>query len=104
MSQDTFKNYIIQNYSQEELKEIAEHGCQSGCASGLIYYSDTVDFYNRFSDELHEVIADDCDNFGEVPQYITNALKEGATQFKNSVVWYVAESYALQLVNELEGA
>lgn len=100
MPQDTFKNYMIQNYSIDELRDISEHGCVSGCATGLIYYSDTVDFYNRYSEELHEVISDDYDNFGELPKYITDALTQGATQFKNAVVWYVAESYAFELVNQ----
>jgi hypothetical protein len=91
---------MMQNYSLDELRDISEHGCVSGCATGLIYYSDTLAFYDKYCEELHEVISQDCEDFGETPKYLTDALAQGCTSFKNAVVWYVAESYAFELVNQ----
>ena len=98
----TFKQHMKDNYTTEELKDIAEYGCVSGCAGTMIYYSDTTELYNKFAEELHEVIAEEAECFGEVPQYLVNALKEPLYIFKNSIVWFVAETYANQLVNEAE--
>jgi hypothetical protein len=96
---DTFKHYMLDTYSIDELREIAEHGCVSGCASTLIYYKDTNAIYDKYAEELHSVIESEADNFGEVPTYLVNALKEPLHVFKNSVVWFVAESYAFELIN-----
>lgn len=99
----TFLNHMKENYTAEELEEITYHGCASGCAGTMIYYSDTSDLYDQYADELHEVLAFEVENFGECPKYITDALASGSLSvFKNAVVWFVAETYAFQLVNEAE--
>lgn len=98
---ETFKDYMT-TYDREELQSIVDHGCVSGCAGGLIYYRDTLAFYDQFCDELHDVLAEDIDQFGETPKYITDALAQGCTAFKNALVWYVAETYANQILNETE--
>jgi hypothetical protein len=100
---NSFKEYM-ETYELEELREIAEHGCVNGCAGGLIYYSDTLAFYDQFCDELHDVLASDIENFGETPKYITDALAQGCTSFKNALVWYAAETYAFEITNEIEAA
>ena len=38
---------IKEIYSLEELKEIADHGCQSGVCSQHIYYGDTIKYYDK---------------------------------------------------------
>ena len=100
---DTFYDYM-KSYDLDELREIADHGCVSGCASGLIYYSDTLAAYDKYCDELHDELAFDIEQFGETPKYITDALAQGCTSFKNALVWYVAESYANRIINETEEA
>jgi hypothetical protein len=99
---NSFKEYI-ETYELDELQVMLEQGCASGCAGGLIYYSDTLAFYDQFCDELHDVLASDIESFGETPKYITNALAQGCTAFKNALVWYVAETYAFDITNEIEG-
>ena len=100
---NSFKEYM-ETYEIDELQAITEQGCVSGGAGGLIYYSDTLAFYDQFCDELHDVLAFDIEQFGETPTYITNALEQGCTAFKNAIVWYVAETYASQIINETETA
>ena len=98
----TFKQYMQEKYTLEELQDIASHGCQSGCAGTLIYYSDTNAIYDRFAEEIHAVISDEAENFGEVPQYLVKALAEPLHVFKNNLVWFVAETYAFELSNAAE--
>ena len=43
---------ILQTYNKEELKEIADHGCQSGVCSQHVYYGDTIQFYETFETDL----------------------------------------------------
>lgn len=95
---NTFKQFIINSYDAQELQEIAEHGCASGCAHGLIYYSDTVKAYEEHKDSLHAMLQDYKDNFGEWPSYITDNLGD-YTQFANTVVWLCAEIVAQETVN-----
>jgi hypothetical protein len=100
----TFKEWMLNHYEVEDLQAIHKQGCSSGCAHGLIYYSETLAIYDNFCDELHDVLASDIENFGEVPKYIADALAIGCTSFKNALVWYVAETYAFDITNEIEEA
>lgn len=99
----TFKQYIRETYSNEELKEIAEHGCQSGCASTLIYYHDTNAQYDHHAEELHEMVADYMQEFGQVPDFIGQEFGN-LVSFKNAVVWFCAELIAWEITNNEEQA
>jgi hypothetical protein len=48
-------DWMVEHYDRETIRAIAEHGCGAGSAPGLIYYSDCVDFYNDFTEEIWEV-------------------------------------------------
>ena len=100
MQYKSFYDYM-KSYDADELKEITEHGCVSGCASGLIYYSDTVAFYDAYTDELHNKLGEWMDEIGETPDFIVKEL--GYSQgFKNAMVWFVAEQYANEILQTLE--
>lgn len=99
---NTFKQWLSNQYDQDELKEIAYNGCESGCAGGLIYYSETTALYDLYADELHEQLGNYLDQTGEqIPSYISGHLGH-LTGFKNAMVWFVAEMYANDLINETE--
>jgi hypothetical protein len=100
--QDTFKNHMIQNYELDELKDIARNGCVNGSAGTMIYYSQTIALYGQYTEELHTIVSDWCDQTGEAPEYLTKALKEGFTSFANAVVWFCAEVIADELINQEE--
>ena len=92
---------MADTYSKDELREIAEHGCVSGCASTLIYYHDTNALYDHHAEELHEMVADYMQEFGTMPDFI--GLEFGSlTQFKNAVVWFCAELIAWEVTNAEE--
>lgn len=95
----TFKQWMIDQYDQEELYTITEHGCISGCAGGLIYYSETCDLYDKHAEELHGALSNYEQEFGQWPDFVVKNLGS-ANGFKNSVVWFVAELYAYELTAE----
>jgi hypothetical protein len=97
----TFKQYLLDTYTSDELKEIAENGCESGCAHTMIYYTDTNALYDLHCDELHETLGEWVDDIGFVPQYITNHMGNSVC-FRNAMVWAIAEYYANDLLVELE--
>ena len=97
-----FTKYMAENYDLDELKAITEQGCASGCAGTMIYYSQTTTLYDKYAKELHDILATDIENFSECPKYITDALAGGVETFKNAMVWYCAETVAMDLVNEAE--
>lgn len=96
---NTFKQYMAENYEHNELAEIALHGCASGCASGMIYYSETIALFDKYRDDLFEIMGDCQESMGEscdnLPEYVA---KNGATfaTFANAVVWFCAEVVAYE--------
>lgn len=97
---NSFYDYM-KTYDSEELYAITEHGCVSGCAGGLIYYSDTCAFYDAFDQELHNKLGEWIDEIGETPEFITRELGY-ANGFKNALVWFVAEQYAGEILQTRE--
>ena len=85
-------------YSLEDLKEIADHGCQSGVCSQHIYYGDTVRFYETF--ETH--ILDELTlNYGT--EFLVELFKDAdadLTHYKNAVCWAFIEMVAFEAVEE----
>ena len=89
---------ILQTYNKEELKEIADHGCQSGVCHEHIYYGDTIQFYETF--ETH--ILDELTlNYGT--DFLVDLFKDAdadLTIYKNHVVWAFIEMVAFQSVED----
>ena len=88
---------ILSVYNKEELKEIADHGCQSGVCSQHIYYGDTSEFYDTFETSiLDELVL----NYGY--DLLNDLFKQSdadLTYYKNSVVWAFIEMVAFEAIN-----
>ena len=50
------RNQLLKDYDQEELQEIADHGCTSGVCSQHIYYADTIAFFDKYEGEILDLI------------------------------------------------
>ena len=97
---DKFTQYILKNY-REDLSDIAEHGC-SGGFSGLTSYYDTCKLYDKFSEEIHDRLADYLEDTGsDLPESFVEALKCDS-HFKNWMVWFAVENIAHDYVNDNE--
>ena len=91
---------VIKNdYTIEELNDIVEHGCASGCANNHIYYSDTVSFFDQYSDDICDYITDAIGS-----EFLTETFdnNEGnLTGYKNDIVWTFIELYAMELIDNI---
>jgi len=89
---------ILQTYNKEELKEIANHGCQSGVCSQHIYYGDTIQFYDTFENDILETLRDAYDT-----EFLIDLFKDAdasLTYYKNNVCWAFIEHVAFTTVDE----
>ena len=89
---------INSDYTLEEFKEIANHGCQSGVCSQHIYYGATIQFYETFeTDILDELVL----NYGY--DFLNDLFKDAnadLTIYKNNVCWAFIESVAFEVEDE----
>ena len=85
-------------YSLEDLKEIADHGCQSGVCSQHIYYGDTVSFFENYETEiLDELVLNYGTDF--LVDLFRNAVAD-LTVYKNHVCWSFIEMTAMEAVED----
>jgi len=85
-------------YSLEELKEIADHGCQSGVCRQHIYYGDTVRFYDTFEEDIMDTLESEFDT-----EFLVNLFKEAGASidvYKNHMCWAFIEHVAFVTVDE----
>jgi len=78
------------------IDDVIHHGCSSGIATGLIYYSDTQKFFDKHSDEIFELLEDYKDSYGEE----FSNYKSGNR--KNDLAWFAYETIMDKIANELE--
>lgn len=106
MAEDTFRQWMRENFDDDELCDMVEHGC-SGGFSGLVYYTDTQALYNQFSAEIWEMLCDDAQNMGMEPLELIASFNGAKNvyldmHFENLLVWYAAETIARQLTENDE--
>ncbi len=102
-----FKQYILANYDKDQLGDISKHGCVSGCTE-WIYYKDTVEAYNLYTDEIWDRLYRESKEFcfDSILEFIAsfNGSRDvgGEEQFKNLLVWWFVESVAYEFLNKDE--
>ena len=85
-------------YSLEDLKEIANHGCQSGVCHKHIYYGHTVQFYDTYEADIIPYL---IDNHGV--EFLVDLFKDAdadLTYYKNAVCWAFIEMVAMEAVED----
>ena len=98
MTQSPFES-IKNDYTIEELNDIVEHGCASGCAHQHIYYSDTNSFFDEHESDICDYIADAIGT-----EFLTETFdnNEGMLRgYKNDIVWTFIELYAMELIDNI---
>ena len=94
------RDYIRDTYELEDLKEIADHGCQSGVCSQHIYYADTIQFYETFETNILDELTL---NYGT--EFLVDLFKDAdavLTYYKNRVTWAFIELTAMEAVQDSE--
>ena len=91
---------IKESYDLDTLREIVDHGCQSGVATDHIYYNQTVPFYDDNEEEIVDYIVDNFETGFLVELFSNNDANLRC--YKNDVVWCFVELVASQIVEEFE--
>ena len=89
---------VKEMYNIEELKEIADHGCQSGVCSQHIYYADTKAFFGDYEDDIMDYFES---NYGT--EFLVEQFKNAEANldiYMNSMCWAFIESVAFVAVEE----
>jgi len=92
---------IKATYDYETCKEIVDHGCQSGVCHEHIYYGDTVEYFNKYENEIIDFI--DCSVGNDTLLDLFKRANYDLTYYKNEVVWMFIELVAMQVVDDVEG-
>lgn len=91
----TLTCWIKKNLDKDQIVEIVRTGCQGG-VNGLIYYPQTTKLYNRFHDEIWQLLFEAANTSGQtclefIAQLGGNALVSHDDAFKQFLVWYAVE-------------
>ena len=102
----TFRNWLVSQYNQDELRDLAERGAQDGF-NGMIYHSETSELYKKHYDEIWEMLQEDAEAQGitELQLIASFGGAEHACnkqKFENLLVWYAAERTAQKIIDEIE--
>lgn len=82
---DEFKSY---------LSDVADHGCEGGSCSNLIYTADCREFFDKHYEVIEELRQEWEENTG------TSLIIKG--DLKNFFAWFAYEYVARELLDELE--
>ena len=109
MTKKTIMQWVKEEIKDETLnpKEVVKHGCVNGCVSSLIYYNDTVKFYDEFKDEIWEMLDEESSQTGfSIPFNISNwnGCKNISSEdtFKNALAWWSVEETCKKLLDQEE--
>tara|TARA_R110002012_G_scaffold266350_1_gene449855 strand:+ start:146 stop:565 length:420 start_codon:yes stop_codon:yes gene_type:complete len=109
MKNETVEEFLLRGEKEERflISDVATHGCSGGTISELIYYEDTVKFYNDHEDEIWHELLKMANDLGEtIPFMISNfrGCKNvyNAKTFKNLLAWWICEHIAVRISDERE--
>lgn len=95
----TITQWVNNQYDTQELHQIIEHGCVSGCASGMVYYFETGEFYEKFKDEIWNMLYESAEDQGVTTMQLISSFNGqdnvgSDCQLKNILAWYAVEETA----------
>ncbi len=104
----TLKDWLLEGQKEKIflISDIAKHGC-SGGVSGLIYYNETLAFYDDHEDEIWKVLTDAADAAGICNGLMLHNICKNPfslTTLKNDMVWFAVEATAQDLEDVGEGS
>jgi len=109
MKKQTVEEYLLKGEKEKRflITDVATHGCSGGTISDLIYYEDTVKFYNDHEDEIWDELSNMARDLDQsIPFMISNFRGarglDNAKTFKNLLAWWICEHIAQRISNERE--
>ena len=94
------RNQLLKDYDQEQLQEIANHGCKSGVCNEHIYYADTIAFFDKYEGEILDLIHV---RYG-VDELVSIFQRSEADydMYRNECCWLFIENVATDVIIENE--
>ena len=101
LTQKTFKDWMLENFNHNELKDLARFGAQNGF-HGLIYYYETSALYQKYYEDIWDMAHEDAENQGITPLEMIASFGGACNvvdhlRFVNLMNWYDAERVAFEL-------
>ncbi len=102
------EHWLRSTQEKSTIREITLHGCVSGVVSELIYYSDTIKFYDYFENEIWDRLDAAATNIGAsdiisfIGTYLDTKHIGSLVQFKNALAWWAVEDTANDMEIEVE--
>lgn len=94
------------------MNDVANYGCISGCVSGMIYYHETIKFYDEFSENIYDLFLDyGMDEYldkmsdiriMEMDEEMEEIFDKDVDLEKNELAWAVYEIMVISFLNEFE--
>lgn len=82
---------------KDHIKDIFNYGCISGIVSDLIYYEDTVKFFNCYRKEILSMLRDD----NKIINYFNSEYWLDHSRYniyeKNDLTWFIYESVVTRI-------
>ena len=95
----TFEDWFLANMDADIARDLREHGASCGIG-GLCYYSENVELFSAFGDEIELLAMDDGDM--ELWEIAKASDACGITQLINALVWRAAERLAHDLEDQFD--
>jgi len=101
------EGYIDEYDSEQDfIDELMRCGCQSGMIGELVYYSDTLEFYNDHKTAINDLLSDMLSDYGtQLPgdifgdKWDSNDPLACEQNNQNLLAWFSFEEIARQLYN-----
>ena len=87
LSTEELKDYI---------KDIVQCGCISGIVPSLIYYSDTIKFFNCYRKEILSMLQDPDKNIYSEYTYLLDQKKYSVSE-KNDLSWFAYDNTVIRI-------
>jgi hypothetical protein len=97
------RSKTLKQWFEYNLKDYADDIANGGCGGGfpgITYYTDTVQLYERFRDEIWELACNEAEDMGcaNVYEFMAGFNKDFMPSdyqtHANQMVWYAIETYA----------
>ena len=81
---------------KDHIKDIVQCGCISGIVLSLIYYSDTIKFFNCYRKEILSMLQDPDKNIYSEYTYLLDHKKYSVSE-KNDLSWFAYDNTVIRI-------
>ena len=81
---------------KDRIKDIVQCGCISGIVPSLIYYSDTIKFFNCYRKEILSMLQDPDKNIYSEYTYLLDQKKYSVSE-KNDLSWFAYDNTVIRI-------